>query len=113
MGQNRKGSQRAYSVRITQEQTSSLSSVTSDLCQLRPNAPLFDGGRSNQVPASDPKRFPTHQVRGRAFASRYFHFLPFRPPKASEYFGKLVNLAKNADAERQEVREAKAFLARQ
>src|SRR5262249_12077084 len=33
--------------------------------------------------------------------------------QASEYFGKLVNLAKNADAERQEVREAKAFLARQ
>ena len=32
--------------------------------------------------------------------------------QASEYFGKLVNLAKNADAERQEVREAKAFLAR-
>src|SRR6478672_6757895 len=33
--------------------------------------------------------------------------------QAAEYFGKLVNLAKNADAERQEVREAKAFLARQ
>jgi tetratricopeptide (TPR) repeat protein len=33
--------------------------------------------------------------------------------QASEYFGKLVNLAKNADAERQEVREAKAFLGRQ
>ena len=32
--------------------------------------------------------------------------------KASEYFGKLVELAKNADAERQEVMEAKAFLAR-
>src|SRR6266567_775562 len=32
--------------------------------------------------------------------------------QASEYFGKLVNLAKNADTERQEVREAKAFLAR-
>ncbi len=32
--------------------------------------------------------------------------------QAAEYFGKLVNLAKNADAERQEVREAKAFLAR-
>jgi hypothetical protein len=32
--------------------------------------------------------------------------------QASEYFGKLVNLTKNADAERQEVREAKAFLAR-
>jgi tetratricopeptide (TPR) repeat protein len=33
--------------------------------------------------------------------------------QAAEYFGKLVNLAKNADVERQEVREAKAFLARQ
>ena len=33
--------------------------------------------------------------------------------QASEYFGKLVNLANNADVERQEVREAKAFLARQ
>jgi tetratricopeptide (TPR) repeat protein len=33
--------------------------------------------------------------------------------QASEYFGKLVNLAKNADVERQEVREAKAFLTRQ
>ena len=32
--------------------------------------------------------------------------------KASEYFGKLVDLAKNADTERQEIREAKAFLAR-
>ena len=32
--------------------------------------------------------------------------------KAAEYYGKLVELAKNADAERQEVREAKAFLAR-
>src|SRR5215831_2074341 len=32
--------------------------------------------------------------------------------KAAEYFGKLVDLAKNADAERQEIREAKAFLAR-
>ena len=32
--------------------------------------------------------------------------------KAVEYYGKLVDLAKNADAERQEVREAKAFLAR-
>jgi tetratricopeptide (TPR) repeat protein len=31
--------------------------------------------------------------------------------QASEYFGKLVNLAKNGDAERPEVREAKAFLA--
>ena len=31
--------------------------------------------------------------------------------KAFEYFGKLVELAKNADAERQEIREAKAFLA--
>jgi tetratricopeptide (TPR) repeat protein len=31
--------------------------------------------------------------------------------KAFEYFGKLVDLAKNADSERQEVREAKAFLA--
>jgi tetratricopeptide (TPR) repeat protein len=32
--------------------------------------------------------------------------------KAIEYYGKLVDLAKTADAERQEVREAKAFLAR-
>jgi tetratricopeptide (TPR) repeat protein len=32
--------------------------------------------------------------------------------QASEYFGKLVNLAKNGDTERQEVQEAKAFLAR-
>jgi tetratricopeptide (TPR) repeat protein len=32
--------------------------------------------------------------------------------KAVEYYGKLVNLAKNADAERQEVRDAKVFLAR-
>jgi tetratricopeptide (TPR) repeat protein len=32
--------------------------------------------------------------------------------QASEYFGKLVNLAKNADTDRQEVREAKAFLAK-
>jgi len=32
--------------------------------------------------------------------------------KAAEYFGKLVDLAKNADTERQEIREAKAFLAR-
>ena len=31
--------------------------------------------------------------------------------KASEYYGKLVNLAKNADTERPETREAKAFLA--
>jgi tetratricopeptide (TPR) repeat protein len=31
--------------------------------------------------------------------------------KATEYFGKLVDLAKNADTERQETREAKAFLA--
>jgi tetratricopeptide (TPR) repeat protein len=31
---------------------------------------------------------------------------------ASEYYGKLVELAKNADTERQEVREAKEFLAR-
>ena len=31
--------------------------------------------------------------------------------RASEYFGKLVDLAKNADTERQEIREAKAFLA--
>ena len=28
-----------------------------------------------------------------------------------EYFGKLVELAKDADTERQEIREAKAFLA--
>jgi tetratricopeptide (TPR) repeat protein len=33
--------------------------------------------------------------------------------QAAEYFGRLVNLAKNADVERQEVREAKAFLTRQ
>ena len=32
--------------------------------------------------------------------------------QASEYFGKLVNLVKNADTERPEVQEAKAFLAR-
>ena len=32
--------------------------------------------------------------------------------KASAYFGKLVDLAKNADTERPEIREAKAFLAR-
>jgi len=31
--------------------------------------------------------------------------------KASEYYGKLVNLAKNADTERPETAEAKAFLA--
>ena len=30
-------------------------------------------------------------------------------PKASEYFGKLVDLTKNADPERQEIREAKAY----
>jgi Tfp pilus assembly protein PilF len=33
--------------------------------------------------------------------------------QAAEYFGRLVHLAKNADVERQEVREARAFLARQ
>jgi tetratricopeptide (TPR) repeat protein len=32
-------------------------------------------------------------------------------PKASEFYGKLVELAKNADTERPETREAKAFLA--
>ena len=32
--------------------------------------------------------------------------------KASEYYGKLVELAKNADTERPETREAKTFLAR-
>jgi tetratricopeptide (TPR) repeat protein len=32
--------------------------------------------------------------------------------KASEYYGKLVELAKNADTERQEIREAKEFLRR-
>jgi tetratricopeptide (TPR) repeat protein len=32
--------------------------------------------------------------------------------KAAEYYGKLADLAKNADVERQEVRDAKAFLAR-
>jgi tetratricopeptide (TPR) repeat protein len=31
--------------------------------------------------------------------------------KAIEYYGKLVDLTKNADADRQEVREAKGFLA--
>jgi hypothetical protein len=31
--------------------------------------------------------------------------------QAAEYFGKLVNLAKTADVERSEVRQAKAFLA--
>jgi hypothetical protein len=30
--------------------------------------------------------------------------------KASEYYGKLVNLAKNADTERPETQEAKGFL---
>ena len=29
--------------------------------------------------------------------------------KASDYFGKLVNLAKNADTERQEIRVARAY----
>jgi cytochrome c-type biogenesis protein CcmH/NrfG len=33
--------------------------------------------------------------------------------KASEYFGKLVDLAKNADTERQEIREAKAYSRRE
>src|SRR5258707_14160676 len=33
--------------------------------------------------------------------------------QASEYFGKLVNLAENADVRQLEVREAKAFLTRQ
>ena len=32
--------------------------------------------------------------------------------KASEYYGKLVDLTKNADTERPETQEAKAFLAR-
>jgi len=32
--------------------------------------------------------------------------------KASEYYGKLVELTKNADTERQDIREAKEFLAR-
>ena len=32
--------------------------------------------------------------------------------QASEYFGKLVNLAKSADVERPEVQQAKAFLAK-
>ena len=32
--------------------------------------------------------------------------------KATEYYGKLIELAKNADVERQEVRQAKAFLTR-
>src|SRR6516165_4245886 len=32
-------------------------------------------------------------------------------PKATEYYGKLVNLAKNADTDRPETQEAKAFLA--
>jgi Tfp pilus assembly protein PilF len=31
--------------------------------------------------------------------------------QASDYFGKLVNLTKNADTDRPEVREARAFLA--
>jgi Tfp pilus assembly protein PilF len=31
--------------------------------------------------------------------------------KATEYYGKLVNLGKNADTERPETQEAKAFLA--
>jgi tetratricopeptide (TPR) repeat protein len=52
--------------------------------------------------------------RYRAFwgAARASHAVGDRA-QASEYFGKLVNLAKNADTERQEVREAKAFLAPQ
>jgi tetratricopeptide (TPR) repeat protein len=33
------------------------------------------------------------------------------PTKAAEYYGKLVELSKNADTERRETREAKAFLA--
>jgi Tfp pilus assembly protein PilF len=32
--------------------------------------------------------------------------------KAAEYFGKLVDMARNADTERPEIRNAKAFLAR-
>jgi tetratricopeptide (TPR) repeat protein len=32
-------------------------------------------------------------------------------PKATEYFGKLIDLAKNADTERQEIREARAYAA--
>jgi tetratricopeptide (TPR) repeat protein len=32
-------------------------------------------------------------------------------PKASDYYGKLVSLAKNADGERPETKEARAFLA--
>jgi Tfp pilus assembly protein PilF len=32
--------------------------------------------------------------------------------KASEYYGKLVELTRNADTERQDIREAKEFLAR-
>jgi Tfp pilus assembly protein PilF len=31
--------------------------------------------------------------------------------KASEYYGKLVELTRNADTERQDIREAKEFLA--
>lgn len=33
--------------------------------------------------------------------------------KASEYFGRLVDLAKNADTERQEIRDAKAYSRRE
>jgi tetratricopeptide (TPR) repeat protein len=32
--------------------------------------------------------------------------------KATEYFGKLMDLARNADSERQEIREARAYLRR-
>ena len=53
----------------------------------------------------------------KATPNRYPRVLGSRPrcrragdrQKASEYYGKLVDLAKNADTERQEIREAKAF----
>jgi tetratricopeptide (TPR) repeat protein len=50
-----------------------------------------------------PNRFRAFRGAGRAADSAGDR------QKASEYFGKLVNLAKNADTERQEIREAQAY----
>ncbi len=52
-----------------------------------------------------------NRFRGFWGAARAFDAVGNRA-QASEYFGKLVNLARNADSERPEVKEAKAFLAR-
>jgi tetratricopeptide (TPR) repeat protein len=52
---------------------------------------------------STPNRFRAFWGAARAADSAGDH------QKASEYFGKLVDLAKNADTERQEIREAKAY----